>query len=483
MQAEDVKARKFERGLRPSISTSLLLHKYPTYAKTVQAAKIIEHQQKENYRAIQAGKRPMTSHDSQGSTKFQKKGFITTASPIQSRRPDAAQAPKPALNPHYGTQIRTCYNCNEIGHMIRDCPRPRQGGSAPTVSSKAPQTRVAICSLLPSLANKTQGCMDSVTNEEVQADPSVITGMIFVYSQPAYVLFDSGVSHSFVSPLFAKKMPIRPKPMAQNLIVSMPTGSKVKLNMIYDTCPIRVCDHRLKASLIVLNMKDFDVILGMDWLSTHGACIICAERKVLFKPAEGGEFIFKGIRREKPKKAIISALQFQKLLDEECRCYLASVMDMEARVKPLEIGLVRDFLDVFLEDLTRLPPDREMEFMIDLLKIRDSDISKTAFRSCYGHYEFLVMSFRLTNAPAAFMELTNRVFHDVLDKYLIIFSDEIFIYSKSEEEHADHLRLVLQRLREKQLYAKFSKCEFWLQQVAFLGHLVSTKAIEVTLAQ
>nr|GFC69887.1 putative reverse transcriptase domain-containing protein [Tanacetum cinerariifolium] len=105
------------------------------------------------------------------------------------------------------------------------------------------------------------------------------------------------------------------------------------------------------------------------------------------------------------------------------------------------------------------------------------DISKTAFRTRYGHYEFLVMPFGLTNAPAVFMDLMNRIFHEYLDKFVIVFIDDILVYSKSEEEHEQHLRIVLEILRQKKLYAKFSKCEFWLQQVAFLGHIVSADGI------
>jgi hypothetical protein len=113
------------------------------------------------------------------------------------------------------------------------------------------------------------------------------------------------------------------------------------------------------------------------------------------------------------------------------------------------------------------------------LKIKKEDIPKTAFRTRYGHYEFLVMSFGLTNAPAAFMDLMNRVFKPFLDQFVIVFIDDILIYSKSKEEHEQHLRIVLQTLREKQLYAKFSKCEFWLDSVAFLGHVVSKNGISV----
>ena len=103
------------------------------------------------------------------------------------------------------------------------------------------------------------------------------------------------------------------------------------------------------------------------------------------------------------------------------------------------------------------------------LRIANADVPKTAFRTRYGHYEFLVMPFGLTNAPAVFMDLMNKVFQPYLDKFVIVFIDDILVYSRDEEEHANHLRLVLQTLREKQLYAKFNKCEFWLDQVVFLG--------------
>ena len=110
----------------------------------------------------------------------------------------------------------------------------------------------------------------------------------------------------------------------------------------------------------------------------------------------------------------------------------------------------------------------EYFFKIDLqsgyhqLRIRKEDILKTAFRTRYGHYEFLVLPFGLTNAPAAFMDLMNRVFKPYLDRFVIIFIDDILIYSKSQAEHEQHLRIILQTLREHQLYAKLSKCNFWL---------------------
>ena len=113
------------------------------------------------------------------------------------------------------------------------------------------------------------------------------------------------------------------------------------------------------------------------------------------------------------------------------------------------------------------------------LRVREGDIPKTTFRSRYGHYEFLVMFFGLTNAPAVFMELMNWVFKEFLDTFVIVFIDDILVYSKSEADHEERLRKVLTILRAQQLYAKFSNCEFWLSEVAFLGHVVSSKGITV----
>src|SRR5579859_8086069 len=104
------------------------------------------------------------------------------------------------------------------------------------------------------------------------------------------------------------------------------------------------------------------------------------------------------------------------------------------------------------------------------LKIKSTDIPKTAFTTRYGLYEYTVMSFGLTNAPAYFMYMMNSVFMEYLEKFVVVFIDDILIFSKNEEEHATHLRLVLQKLREHKLYAKRSKCEFWLKEVSFLGH-------------
>ena len=113
------------------------------------------------------------------------------------------------------------------------------------------------------------------------------------------------------------------------------------------------------------------------------------------------------------------------------------------------------------------------------LRVREADIPKTTFKTWYGHFEFTVMPFGLTNVPTAFMDLMHRVFQPYLDQFVVVFVDDILIYSQYEEEHEDHLRIVLQALREHQCYAKFSKCEFWLIEVRFLGHIMSASGISV----
>jgi len=113
------------------------------------------------------------------------------------------------------------------------------------------------------------------------------------------------------------------------------------------------------------------------------------------------------------------------------------------------------------------------------LKFKESDIPKTTFRARYDHYEFLLMSFGLTITLASFMDLMNRVFHQFLDLFVIVFIDDILIYSKSEEDHANHLRIIIQSLKDHKLYAKFSKCKFWFNVISFLGNIMYSDGIKV----
>jgi hypothetical protein len=137
-------------------------------------------------------------------------------------------------------------------------------------------------------------------------------------------------------------------------------------------------------------------------------------------------------------------------------------------------------IDILFDQLTGAKVFSKVDLHLGYhqIKIRLKDVPKITFSTRYGLYEYLVMSFRLTNAPAHFMYLMNSVFMPELDKFVVVFIDDILIYSKSEEEHAQHLRVILQRLRNHQLYTKFSKCAFWLKEVLFLGIAVDPSKVQ-----
>jgi hypothetical protein len=324
--------------------------------------------------------------------------------------------------------------------------------------------------------------------------------------------------------------------------------------------PLELGSKIAPANLLALSLEGIDVILGMDWLTQHQVVLGIASRRVEIHSPTSGQTI----------------LYLPKVEGMNPCSYAAATVQLE------DILVVCEYPDVFPDDLPSMPPDRDVEFVIELqpgtapiskrpyrmppkelaelknqlqelldkgymrpssspwgspalfvkkkdgslrmcvdyrplnvmtiknkyslphidvlfdqlagakvfskidlrsgyhqIKIRASDVPKTAFSTRYGLYEFLVMSFGLTNAPAYFMYLMNPVFMNELDKFVVVFTNDILIYSTSEAEHAKHLRFVLQRLRDHKLYAKFSKCEFWLDSVKFLGHTISKDGISV----
>ncbi|GJV58291.1 putative reverse transcriptase domain-containing protein [Tanacetum coccineum] len=244
------------------------------------------------------------------------------------------------------------------------------------------------------------------------------------------------------------------------------------------------------------NNQELEPAIQMPW-SNYKAQIICHE-KVVRIPLPDGKVLRVVGERPKKKARFLMGVKKQK-----------------------EIVVVRDFPEVFPDDLSGLPPIREIELFpgatqmcidyrelnkltvknhyplpriddlfdqqqgsqffskIDLrsgyhqMRVHEDDIPKTTFRTRYGHFEFTVMPFGLTNALAVFMDLVNRVCRPYLDKFVIVFIDDILIYSKTQEEHVEHLRLVFGRLKKEKLYAKFSKCEFWLREVQFLRHVIN----------
>ncbi|KAD2393271.1 hypothetical protein E3N88_40248 [Mikania micrantha] len=237
----------------------------------------------------------------------------------------------------------------------------------------------------------------------------------------------------------------------------------------------------------------FDVLVGMDWLSENQAEIICHD-KVVRIPLPSGETLFINGERSDTPLNIISCMKAHKCLRKGYTAILAPITDNIEEEMRIEDIPVRKLNKVTMKNCYPLPRIDDLfdqlqgssyYSKIDLrsvyhqLRIQEEDIPKTAFRTRYGHYEFLVMPFGLTNAPAVFMDLMNRVCKPYLDKFIIVFIDDILIYSKTQEEHKEHLQLALEQLRQKKLYAKLSKCDFWIREVKFLGHVVNEQGINV----
>ncbi|GKD21531.1 putative reverse transcriptase domain-containing protein [Tanacetum coccineum] len=275
----------------------------------------------------------------------------------------------------------------------------------------------------------------------------------------------------------------------------------VEIDKVIKGCKLEIEGHVFDIDLIPFVHESFDVIIGMDWLSNYKAEIICHEKVVRIPLSDGNVLRVLGERPEEKARLLMSAKASDKKQEE-----IVVVRDFPEspyRLAPSELeelsGKLKEFQDKELNKLTvknRYPfPTIDDLFdqlqgsrffsKIDLrsgyhqLRVHEDDILKTAFRTCYGHFEFTVIPFGLTKAPVIFEDLMNRVCRPYLDKFVIVFIDDILIYSKTREEHVKHLRLVLGLLKKEKLYAKFSKCEFWIREVQFLGHVINGNGIHV----
>ncbi|KAH0765418.1 hypothetical protein KY285_001289 [Solanum tuberosum] len=439
-------------------------------------------------------------------------------------------------------------------------------------SSVAPPNRVAPRGATSRTIGRANSLYTITSRQEQENSPNVVTGMM------SYL----GESLSFVTHYVAMNLDVLPEKLYEPCSVSTPIGESILAERVNHDCTISVNHNNTMVDLVELEMVDFDVILGMDWLHACYASIDCRTRVVKFQFPNDPVFEWMSSSIG-PKGHVISYLKARKLVSKGCVFHLVRVNDSSVETPPIEsVPVVSEFPKIFPDDLPGVPSEREIDFGIDILldtrpisilpyrmapaelkelkeklkdllekglirpsvspwsapvlfvrkkdgslrmcidyrelnkvtiknkyplpriddlfdqlqgatcfskidlrsvyhqlRVRECDIPKTAFRTRYGHYEFLVMSFGLTNAPAVFMDIMNRVFKLYLDMFVIVFIDGILIYSRNEEDHAIHLRIVLQTLKDRELYAKFSKCEFWLEPVAFLGHIVSGDGIRV----
>ncbi|GKD72826.1 putative reverse transcriptase domain-containing protein, partial [Tanacetum coccineum] len=408
------------------------------------------------------------------------------------------------------------------------------------------------------------GRVYSLCVEAAMKDNNVVNGTFLINNVYASMLFDTGADRSFVSYAFSKYIDIPPTTLDTNYSVELADGKSLTTNTILRGCTLNLQNHLFKIDLLPIELGSFDVIVRMDWMAEHRAEVVCYEKyiRVLYI---NDMLIIQGKR---------SGIKSESRLEEE------KIKILERQIE--DVPVVRDFSEVFPEDLPGLPPTRQVEFHIELipgaapvarapyrlapaemkelaeqlkelsdkgfirpssspwgapilfvkkkdgsfrmcidyrelnkltvknhyplpriddlfdqlqgssiyskidlrsgyhqLRVREEDIPKTAFRTRYGHYEFQVMPFGLTNTPAVFMDLMNRVCKPYLDKFVIVLINDILIYSLNEKEHEEHLKTILELLKKEELYATFSKCEFWINTIKFLGPVIDSSGIHV----
>ncbi|GJT57828.1 putative reverse transcriptase domain-containing protein [Tanacetum coccineum] len=345
---------------------------------------------------------------------------------------------------------RTCYECGSSDHIKSACPRLNQA-QRPVGNPYNQVVDVNGGQGRGNQGNQARGKAFMLGVEEARQHPNIITGTFSLNDHFATTLFDSDADYSFVSTTFIPLLYLEPSELGFSYEIEIASGQLVEIDKVIKGCKLEIEGHVFDIDLIPFGHGSLYVIIGMDWLSNHKAGIICHEKVVRIPLLDGKVLRVLG---EKPEEKM-----------RQLKSSKAKKKEQE------EIVVVRDF-SKFLSKI-------DLRSGYHQLRVHENDIPKTTFRTRYGHFEFTVMPFGLTNAPVVFMDLMNRVCRPYLDKFVIVFIDDILINSKTQEEHVEHLRLVLELLKKEKLYAKFSKCEFWLREVQFLRHMINGNRIHV----
>ena len=288
--------------------------------------------------------------------------------------------------------IDVCYRCGQSGHFAKECPQLASGSGSATVApvhrpfsvgrgqdQREASGRGSTPSSRPSvLAGRgqsprgppgqpmTQARVFAVTQQEADTAHDVVTSMILVFDRDALILIDHGATHYFISMGFISNVNVESQPIDCSIVVSLPTGDSRLAESVYMDSRVIIGGQEFLADLILIDIHDFDVILGMDWLSRHHATVDCYRKEVrLCRPGQT-EVVFYGLRKTLPN-SIMTAMKASKMLRKSYQGYLAyaiEVMDSGSRLE--DIPVVIEFLDVFPEDLPGIPPDREIDFQIKL---------------------------------------------------------------------------------------------------------------------
>ena len=197
--------------------------------------------------------------------------------------------------------------------------------------------------------------------------PGVIVGTFTLFDIDLYALIDPSSTHSYICmEQMSDKFP-SVELLAYDLLVTSPLGHSVRVNRVYKNCPLMVHDREFSVDLITLPFHEFDLILGMDWLSKHRAMVDCDKKIVLLKCADLSEVTIHGIRSE-PIPKVISAMKARRFLRKGCEAFLDLILDSKREQVNLEnIPVIREFLDVFPEELPRVPPEREVDLSIEVV--------------------------------------------------------------------------------------------------------------------